>query len=53
MSQRLQTAIPLLIIVSLLAVMTCHVVSGPFTVVNGPSTAFSSVKHAKVVTYRS
>jgi hypothetical protein len=43
-----KTAIPLLIILSLFGVMACHV-CGPYSVVNGPSTAFLSVKNATVI----
>jgi hypothetical protein len=49
MSGRLKATIPLLIILSIFAVMACHFVHGPYTVVNGPSTAFLSVKNAQVV----
>lgn len=49
MSARLKTVIPLLIIASLFALMICHGAHGPYTVVNGPSTAFLSVKNATVV----
>ena len=49
MSERLHKAIPWLIIAALFAVMFCHLASGPYAVVNGPSTAFQSVKNASVV----
>jgi hypothetical protein len=49
MARFLKTAIPLLVIIALLGIVLCHNMSGPFTVVNGPSTAFLSLKHATIV----